>query len=229
MRRFVFAVSLACCAASCGGGSTTSPSQSTTTTTTAPPSNRAPVIASTTATPSFGVADLTAFSFAALASDQDGDALTYSWNIAGNNATGSNPAPIIFRSPGGNGVATVTVTDTKGASATGSANFIVGSMQGTWTGTMPGFTLNYTFTQSTTGTLTATWSVTGINNANGVLDPASPNNINSSAHVTFRSKPTSAGFLDFTIVGDMDNTGRRITGSVSGSGLNGQVIMTKVS
>jgi hypothetical protein len=102
-------------------------------------------------------------------------------------------------------------------------------MQGRWNGTMPGFTMVYQFTQSSTGVLTATWTVTGINNASGNLDPASPNNINGAGHATFRSKPTSAGFLDFTITGDMDSTGTRFVGSVSGSGLNGQVIMTKVS
>jgi len=192
-----------------------------------PAANRAPVISSATVSPTFGIADITPFNFATIASDPDGDALTYSWSAAGNPLTGANPSPIIFRSPGGSGTATVTVTDSKGATATASVNFIVGSMSGRWTGTMPGFTLAYTFTQSSTGTLTATWSVTGINNATGVLDPASPNTINGAGHVTFRSKPTSAGFLDFTITGDMDNTGTRFSGSVTGSGLNGAVLMTK--
>ena len=228
MRRFLAVIALVSCAAcgSSGGGGTPAPTPTPTPT---PQPNRSPVISSTTVSPSFGVADLTAFNFAAIASDPDGDTLTYAWNIAGNPASGASPAPILFLSPGGNGTATVTVTDGKGGSTTATVNFIVGSMQGRWTGTMPGFTITYQFTQSSTGTLTATWSVVGINNANGVLDPASPNNINGSAHVTFRSKPTSAGFLDFTIVGDMDSTGTRFTGSVSGSGLNGQVIMNKVS
>lgn len=225
MRRLLVAAVLVSCAA-CNSNKTTAPS-ATTTTTTAPAQNRNPVITSTTVSPSFGIADLTTFTFASIASDPDGDALTYTWNIAGNAATGANPTPRIFISPGGNGTATVTVTDGRGGSATANVNFIVGSMQGRWNGTMPNFTMVYNFTQSSTGTLSATWTVTGTNNASGLLDPASPNNINGNGRVTFRSKPTSAGFLDFTITGDMDTTGTRIVGSVSGSGLNGQVIMVK--
>jgi hypothetical protein len=185
------------------------------------------VISSATVTPTFGIADITAFNFAAIASDPDGDAVTYSWNAAGTAGSGATPPPLIFRSPGGAGVATVTVIDGKGGTASTNLNFIVGSMSGRWVGTMPNFTMTYNFTQATLGILTATWSVIGTNNASGNLDPASPNTINGAGHVTFRSKPTSAGFLDFTITGDMDNTGTRFTGSVTGSGLNGPVVMTK--
>jgi hypothetical protein len=185
------------------------------------------VIASATVTPTFGIADITPFNFAAIASDPDGDTLSFAWNVAGNTGTGATPPPLIFLSPGGSGVGTVTVSDGRGGTATANVNFIVGSMAGRWTGTMPGFTITYTFTQGAAGVLTATWSVVGINNASGLLDPASPNTINGAGRVTFRSKPTSAGFLDFTITGDMDNTGTRFTGSVTGSGLNGPVVMTK--
>jgi hypothetical protein len=211
---------------SCGGGNgpSTQPSQ---TTTTVPPSNRAPVISSATVTPTFGVADLTAFRFTATASDPDGDAITYSWNAAGNVANSASPPPIIFASPGGNGVGTVTVTDSKGATATASVNFTVGSMSGRWVGTMPGFNLVYTFTQSSVGTLTATFTAVGAVAVSGILDPAVSNTINSSAHATFRSKVQTIGVNDYTISGDMDSSGTRFTGSVTGSGLSGPVVLIK--
>jgi len=226
MRRTLIACSMVL-AAACGGGSSTPSPTPTPTPTPTPQANRAPVISSATVTPTFGIADISTFNFAAIASDPDGDALTYSWNAAGNTTTGATPPPILFRSPGGNGQGVVTVTDGKGGSATSTVNFIVGSMQGRWVGTMPGFSLVYNFTQSSTATLTATFTATGSVAVAGNLDPASPNNVNAAGHVTFRSKITTAGFLDYTITGDMDTTGTRITGSVSGSGLNGPVVLTK--
>ncbi|MEP6918365.1 MAG: hypothetical protein ABJC89_22150 [Acidobacteriota bacterium] len=210
--------------AACGGSSST---PTTPTPPATPQANRAPVISSTTVTPTFGIADLSTFNFAAIASDPDGDALTYSWNAAGNSASGASPAPVVFVSPGGNGVATVTVTDGKGGTASSSVNFIVGSMSGRWVGTMPGFGLTYTFTQSSGGTLTASWTAVGAVTVTGTLDPAVANTINAAAHSTFRSKVTGGPFLDYTIVGDMDTTGTRFTGTVSGSGLSGAVSLVK--
>jgi hypothetical protein len=227
MRRLTATAALLLLTSCGGGGGGSTPTTPTPPTTPAPQANRAPIISSATVTPTFGIADITPFNFAAIASDPDGDALTYSWNAAGNSGSGATPPPLIFLSPGGSGSATVTVSDGKGGSASANVNFIVGSMSGRWVGTMPGFSITYNFTQSGSGTLTATWSVTGINNASGVLDSAAPNTINGAGRVTFRSKPTSAGFLDFTITGDMDNTGTRFNGSVTGSGLNGPVTMVK--
>src|SRR5829696_3021572 len=109
MRLIIAAASLSTIIA-CGGGDS-SPSTPTTPTPTPTPQNRNPVITSVTVTPTFGIADLQAFNFTAIANDPDGDAITYSWNAAGNTATGATPAPIIFTSPGGNGQATVTVSD----------------------------------------------------------------------------------------------------------------------
>jgi len=169
---------------------------------------------------------LTPYNFAAIASDPDGDTLTYSWDIAGNARTGSNVGPVTFLN-GGSFAASVTVTDSRGGSASANVNFIVGSMTGRWVGTMPGFSLVYNFNQNTLGLLTATWTAAGSIAVAGNLDPAAPNTVNSTGRVTFRSKPTSAGFLDFTITGDMDATGTRFTGSVSGSGLSGPVVLVK--
>ena len=226
MIRRVLPLGFALALFSCGGGNGSPPAPSSTTTTV--PANRAPVISSVTATPSFGIMGVSAFSFAALASDPDGDTVTYTWDIAGNARTGPNVGPVTFTSGSGVQNATVTVTDGRGGSSTGSASFIIGNMTGRWVGTMPGFSLTYNFTQSTTGTLTATFTTVGQGlTVVGILDPASPNTITSGGRVTFRSKITNGGFLDYTIVGDMDNTGARFSGSVTGSGLNGPVTLTK--
>ena len=92
---------------------------------------------------------------------------------------------------------------------------------------MPGFSIVYDFTQSSVGTLTATFTATGAVTVQGNLDPAVANTINSAGAVTFRSKVTTIGVLDYTVTGNMDNTGVRFTGSVSGSGLSGPVVLTK--
>jgi hypothetical protein len=209
---------------SCGGGgsSPTTPSPQPT-----PQANRAPTITSVTATPSFGIMGLSTFTFTVQASDLDGDPLTYSWNVGGNTSSSQTFGPMTFTNGVPNGQASVTVSDGKGGSASGQATFIVGSMTGQWVGAMPGFALAYSFTQSTLGTLTATFTAVGQVPVSGNLDPAAANTINTAGHVTFRSKVQTIGVNDYTITGDMDSTGTRFTGSVSGSGLNGTVVLVK--
>jgi hypothetical protein len=122
---------------------TTAPSNNGNTPTTptptppAAPTNHAPVVSSVTVTPAFGVQDKTSFSFTANASDSDGDALTYSWNIGGATFTGQTVAGQIFNT-GGSKTATVTVSDGKsfsqGLTGSGSQTFNVNTMTGSWTG-----------------------------------------------------------------------------------------------
>ena len=69
----------------CGSTSSTT----TPTPTPTPQPNRSPVIASVTATPTFGVQDFGIFTFNASATDADGDTLTFAWDIAGNARNGS--------------------------------------------------------------------------------------------------------------------------------------------
>jgi hypothetical protein len=224
MALVALSLSLAACGSSGGSSGTNTPTPTTPTPT--PQANRAPVITSVTVNPSFGMADFVTFNFAAIASDLDGDSLTYSWNLAGNSRTGAN-ASIIFASPGGNGQATVTVTDGKGGSASSSVNFVVGSMSGRWimtTGPAPLPGSSYQLTQSSSGLVTGTFSLPGIGNGN--TDPAQPGQINSAGALTMRIKV--APFTDFTITGTMDSSGTRVSGSVSGSGFTGQpIVLTK--
>ena len=185
-----------------------------------PQANRNPVVNSAQVTPTFGIADLTVFNFAATGSDLDGDALTYSWSVGNGTFPGGN-VQLLFGGPGGNVRATVTASDGKGGTASGSVDFIVGSTAGTWTlvggpevllGTV--FTLN----QNGAGIVTGTFTIPGVGAGN--TDPAEPGRITAAGELTMRVKVGI--FTDFNMTGTMDTTGRMITGSLRGSGFTGQ-------
>lgn len=215
---------------SSGGASNSTPSTPSAPSTPAPPANRAPLITSMNFAPSFGIAQLTPFSFNAAASDPDGDAVTYSWSVGGNPFTGTN-GTITFAT-GGNGLATLTVTDSKGATATDTRTFVVGSMTGNWNLVVPNTgTLAMSLTQTTTFIAGAfTVAPGGFGNAaagsTGRTDPAQPGTIDGNGRVLIRLK--IGVFLDATITGTMDSSGQRVTGSITGSGFSGQPFtMTK--
>jgi len=221
----VFVLSFAACGGG-GGGSTPSPSTPTTPTQT----NRAPVINSMNFTPAFGIAQLTSFSFNGSASDPDGDAVSYAWDVAGNPFSGTN-GTITF-SGGGNGVAKLTVSDSKGAASSDTRSFVVGSMTGNWSFFVPGQgTLLLTLTQNNTF-VTGTFVVApgGFGNvgagSTGRTDPAQPGSIDGNGRVVIRLKV--GVFIAFTMTGNMDTSGQRVTGAVNGSGFSGQAFtMTK--
>jgi PKD domain-containing protein len=192
--------------AACGGGSTPTPTTPTTPTAT----NRAPVISSLNFAPQFGIAQLTQFSFNALGSDPDGDSISYSWDVAGNPFSGTN-GTITF-SGGGSSTARVTLTDSKGATATDTRPFTVGTASGTWIGAFGTWNFTSHLTQNSTA-LTGDYSD---QLGAGRLDTAVANTIDAAGNVKLRYK--QAVFSDFTFTGTMDSTGRRITGVVNGSG-----------
>ena len=196
----------------CGGGSDSNGSPSAPTPAT--PSNRAPVISSVTVTPSWGVAELTVFSYHAAASDADGDPLTYQWDLAGTSRSGSSGS-ITFTGEGA-GTCRVTVTDGKGGSASDSRTLTVGRMTGSWSGS--GVNLgNFVMQLMQNGAI-----VTGTyNDAGGPGGTPSdlPGSINASGVLVLRIK--QAPYRDWTFTGQMDQSGRRITGTMQGSGFNG--------
>jgi hypothetical protein len=211
-------------AAACGGGgggASTNNSPSTPTTPTQ--TNRAPVINSMAMAPAFGIAQLSTFSFSANASDPDGDSLTYTWSVGGNSF--STASGTIQFSSGGTSVATVTVTDGKGGSVSDSRSFVVGSMAGTWSGTLAGLPITMTLTQPGAGLISGTWVQAA---GSGILDPATINKIDASGNVTMRLKVSQGRFNDFTITGTIDQTGARFVGVANGSGFSGSaVVLTK--
>lgn len=206
MRRFLpVLVSLVTLA--CGGGS--SPAAPTTTTTTTP-ANRPPSITAMSMT-AFGIQELSTFSYSASASDPDGDPVTFTWDISGTPASGTSGT--IRFSSGGNGTARVTATDSKGATATDTRAFVVGSATGRWTGSWGGWNMTSNLTQNASGLISGDYfDQLGA----GRLDTAVANTIDASGQIRLRYK--QAIFSDFTFTGQMDSSGRRITGVVNGSG-----------
>jgi hypothetical protein len=189
-----------------------------------PPANRAPTITAMNFAPTFGISGLTQFSFNASASDPDGDPVTYTWDVAGNPFTGSSGAAT-FTGSATPGTARVTVSDGRGLTATDTRTFTVGTMTGAWTvtsGLLNGATFN--LAQTAAGVVTGTFVLPGIGSGN--TDPAQPGRIDAGATLTMRVK--IGAFTDFNMNGRMDDSGRRVTGSLQGSGFNGEPFtMTK--
>jgi hypothetical protein len=195
----------------CGGSSSTP-------TTPTPPAggNRAPVVNGVTVNPAFGIQDKTQFGFSASASDPDGDALAYAWTIGGNAVTGSNPA--ITFGTGGAFTASVTVSDGRGGSTSGSQTFVVGTMTGAWAGTAAGLG-NFTMTLThTNGQISGSYD--DIDGPGEVGPAGAPGAIDAAGNVELVTH--QAPFSDFTLRGIMDSTGRRITGGFFGSGFTGE-------
>jgi PKD domain-containing protein len=209
----------------CGGSGgsssgTSTPSAPTSPTPPTTPVNRAPTITSLNFAPAFGIAQLTTFNFNGSASDPDGDAMTYSWDVAGNPFSGT--AGSILFSGGGNGTARFTVTDSKGATASDARSFVVGTATGQWRGTFGSWVFTSNLTQNA-GFIVGDYSD---QLGPGRLDPAVANTIDANGNVKLRYK--QAIFSDFTFTGTMDSTGRRISGVVNGSGYsNAPFTMTK--
>jgi PKD domain len=210
------------CSESSNPAAPSNPNQPVTTTPQPPAvqTNRNPTIGSMNVTPGFGVSGVTSFAMTASASDPDGDALIYEWDFGdGTRALGTAFSKIYP----GSGVATVrlTVTDGRAGSSTDSRTITVGSMTGQWQGTV---TLDAGQTGIASMALTQSGAVvTGAMNLagfNGRTDPAQPGRIDSAGGVELRMKVDP--FSDFTMRGTMDASGRRISGSVFGSGFNGQ-------
>jgi hypothetical protein len=212
---------IACLLASlCGCGSGASGTSNPTPTNPTPTptaTNHAPAISSMAVT-TFAISDLGTFTGAASATDADGDTVTYTWDIGGVAASGTSWTKTLQ----GNGTytATLTVSDGKGGSASDTRQFTVGNMTGTWTGILGPTALgSYQFTLTQTiGVVQGTYFDTTF--GAGKIDPAEPGKIDAAGNVTMRVK--QGPFSDWYFTGVMDSSGRKITGTVRGSGFTGQ-------
>lgn len=212
----LFAVSLSGC-----GGAGSSPAPTPTPTPT--PVNHSPSISSLSVSPGFGISQLTTFAGSAAASDQDGDAVTYNWEF-GDGATGTGTSANHVYPGAGTMTVKMTVKDPQGASTSDTRSIVVGGMTGSWHVDITNFVpLRLDLTQ-TGGTVTGTFTqleATPVTPAGttGKTDPAEPGKIDASGKIEIRFKVSV--FLDFYLRGTMDQTGRKITGGVFGSGFTG--------
>lgn len=209
--------------AGCGGSP--QPTTPTAPTTTLPPApaNRNPAISRLNVSPTFGIAYLTPFTISALASDPDGDALTYSWafidSFRGQVLTATGPdVRLVFSVPWplGSVIARLTVTDGRGGSAIqDSVAFVVGSMSTDWevkSPAFPGIIMFYlSLRQDSTGVVAGE-----ITNAAGDIlgrtDPAAPGRIDAQGQLT-RLRLKFDNGADLTISGQMQPNGFEVLGN----------------
>lgn len=206
-------------AAACGGSespSPTSPSPAPAPPQPAPVTNQQPTIEGTFS-PTWGIASLTRFTFSAAASDPDGDPVTVTWDFGdGTRATGTRVRKTYTR--GATFRISATADDGKGGQGRVDGDLVVGSMTGTWVGTIPGYT-NLVFSlQQNRAVVTGRFVEQFF--GEGRTDPAAPGRIDADGRIEIRFKLSR--FSDFIFRGRMDSTGRRITGGVFASGFNGE-------
>jgi hypothetical protein len=203
-------------------------SSSTTAPSTTPQANRPPSITSANVTPASGVTTLSTHSFTASATDPDGDAVTYKWDF-GNGTTSNNAsASVMFNNASTTTYqATLTATDSRGASSSTTVSITSVSMTGTWAGTLV-TPITAVMTQYLGGIVTGTWQQPA-RSAQGEIGPAGePGTIQASGQFELRFKVRVGSFTDFYYRGTVDPTGQRLTGTLQGSGFAGNtLVLTK--
>jgi hypothetical protein len=167
-------------------------------------------------TPSFGVSELTTFTYSVSATDADNDPVSYAWELPGTTRSGQAGTLTLV----GSGLAQVrvTATDGRGGSITDTRTIAVGNMTGRWLGTIPGYTNLFFELEQSSGVVTGTFFEVFF--GEGRIDPAQPGRIDAEGNIEMRVKLSV--FTDFTFRGKMDSSGMRITGGVYGSGFNGE-------
>ena len=224
----VFAAIVVLGVSACGGGGSSTPT-SPSTGGGGTVQNRSPSVSST-ASATFGIAQLTTFSFTAAASDPDGDPVTVAWNF-GDGTSGTGTSVTHAFTSGGTFTVVATASDNKGASTPSSGiTLTVGGMSGQWSGTvnlsfcLPGVVKSTTATltqsgTSVTGTVTLAQGLCSFAPGSAPTDPAEPGTISATGAVRIRVKIPP--FTDVYFQGQMDTTGRTITGGLQGSGHSG--------
>ena len=204
--------------AACGGGNNSTPTNPSP----APaPTNHSPVITGLNVNPVWGITTLTAHSFTSSATDEDGDALTYSWDIGGQSFPGSNVSVTLNNPDTTTYHATVTVRDSKGASANSSVDVTSVAMKGTFTGTMMGSPVTVSLTQYQGGLVMGTWQLPGFGYSGDVGPTGEPGKINPAGQFELRFKVKQGRFVDFYYRGNISPNGQQLTGTLQGSGFTG--------
>ena len=183
--------------------------------------NEPPTCSGVTATPSTGLQAAQSFSFSAQASDPDGDALTYSWDL-GDGTTGSGQNVNKVYNNAGSFTATATIRDDKESTTCG-ASVTVRGMTGTWRGTISSdfdFPFHLSLNQNVggvTGTFTDDLGIFVPGNVSGSV--SGPNNV--------RLTITVPGFNPFTLTGTASGDINTVSGMATGSGFNDPFTLTR--
>jgi len=170
--------------------------------------NEAPTCSGVSVTPSTGLQAAQSFAFSAQASDPDGDALTYSWDLGdGTTATGQNVSKVYNNS--GSFAATATVGDEK-ESVTCAASVTVRGMTGNWTGSVSvgggSFAFSFNLTQNGSSVTGSYSDPDGPGTVSGNV--FSPNNV----QLTVTQPP----FLPFMFIGTTSGDVNSVSGTVLG-------------
>jgi hypothetical protein len=181
----------------------------------------------------FAVAQLTAGSYAASATDADGDSLTYTWDFGdGTSATGAAVVHT-YGNIFGERSTRLTVSDGRGGSASDTRPVTVGNLGGSWQGSTgplggPYWTMTLFLSQGVNGATTGRCVLTGPRDLERFvadLDPAAQNRIDGDGRVVLRCK-VYGNVDEFRIEGTMGHdTGNQIGGKLFGPGFNGDVIV----
>lgn len=226
----VAAIAVACVLITgCGGGgsgSPTTPTSPTPPTTPTPPANRAPVISGATVNPAWGVSTLTTHSFTSAATDPDGDAVSYAWDFGNGTASTSPSAAVTFNNANTTTYqAKVTVTDSRGAAASSTVTVVSTAITGTWNGTVIGIPITTSMTQYLGGVVLGSYSIPMAGIAGEIGPSGAPGRIQANGQFELRFKARTGGsYTDFFYRGTMDPTGRRLTGTLQGSGFTGEFL-----
>jgi hypothetical protein len=192
-----------------------------------PAANRAPTINSATVNPGAGIAGLSSHAFSSSASDPDGDAVTYSWDFDNGTSSTSSGASVTFTNA--NTVTyrpTLTVRDSRGATASTTLSVSSVTLAGNFSGFLSGIgTLNITTTQFVGGVVTGTWSIPAAGISGDIGPTGEPGKIQSNGQFELRFKVLQGSFNDFYFRGNIDNTGRTLTGNIGVGNL--PITMTK--
>jgi len=174
-------------------------------------SNHQPAISVLNISPLFGIGSLTPINLQGQASDDDGDALTFSWSVtdSGNAAIATFSGPAITAAipttaPSTRATAHLTVADGHGGTATrDSAPFVVGTMTNTWdvrSSAIPGTSLfRLRLVQDADGKITGTVLDSGGAEI-GHTDPAGQARTDGSGNVTALRLKFNSG-ADVTLAG----------------------------
>ena len=119
--------------------------------------------------------------------------------------------------------ATLTATDSKGSSTNATVSVVSTTMAGLWTGTIEGLPISAEMTQYLGGVVQGTFSVPAAGVSGEIGPSGAPGKIQANGQFELRFKARTGGaFEDFYYRGTMDPTGRRLSGTLQGSGFTGE-------